>query len=234
MPSNPFKLEKLRIYKWSKDAKVLGISSEWFEAMFNPETYSLDYELEYSEGQGMNTSGGDPVYNLTRPRRLALDLIIDGTGAAQFGYQTWFGFKPHDITSDLENFLDLAARYNGEIHQPNPLRIEWGELVFDCYLKNVTIKYTLFNRNGKPLRAELATQFIQRLEDDKRVKLENKSSPDLTHVRTVGAGDTLPMMAWKIYHDPAYYIKVAEANRLNNFRRPEPGKTLRFPPVEEN
>ena len=45
--------------------------------------------------------------------------------------------------------------------------------------------------------------------------LAQDQSPDLTHVRMVKAGDTLPGFCEQIYGDPRLYLKVAAANGLD-------------------
>jgi len=49
----------------------------------------------------------------------------------------------------------------------------------------------------------------------------------------VKAGDTLPLMCYLIYGDPKYYLAVAEANGLGNFRSLIPGMAIVFPPLEK-
>jgi nucleoid-associated protein YgaU len=107
----------------------------------------------------------------------------------------------------------------------------WGDLVFECVLSKVDIKYTLFDRTGLALRAELNTTFIGSIEDAKRVKQEDKKSPDLTRERIVQAGDTLPLIASELYENPSYYLELARVNGLNHFRKLKPGTTLRLPPL---
>ncbi|NEO87359.1 MAG: LysM peptidoglycan-binding domain-containing protein [Spirulina sp. SIO3F2] len=92
---------------------------------------------------------------------------------------------------------------------------------------------TEVKRQGQPTRAELDTSFVGDIEDAERLKQENKSSPDLTHTRTVVPGDTLPLMAQRIYKDPTYYLKLAQANKINNFRKLKAGRTVNFPPIKD-
>jgi nucleoid-associated protein YgaU len=62
----------------------------------------------------------------------------------------------------------------------------------------------------------------------------DNNSPDLTHARIVKLGDNLPLMVANIYlHPTTYYLQVAEANDLNNFRRLRTGQQLIFPPVKK-
>jgi nucleoid-associated protein YgaU len=71
------------------------------------------------------------------------------------------------------------------------------------------------------------------IEENFRVALEDAQSPDVTHLRTVMAGDTLPLMCFRIYGDSRYYSEVAKVNNLDHFRRLQPGEALMFPPLEK-
>lgn len=210
-----------------------------FEVMFNPESYSFTYKNEYQRAQGINTAGRTARYSLTKTRELSLKIILDDTSfssgllsgvSSSLVTTKIIPFK--DIHDRVELFLDLTARMEGDIHEPPYLRLEWGDLFFDCRLESVTVNYTLFNRSGKAIRAELDTVFIEDLNPDKLNALYRKSSPDLTHQRTVRAGDKLTLMTDEIYGSPSYYLRVAQANKLNNFRQLRSGKTLSFPPIK--
>jgi nucleoid-associated protein YgaU len=99
-------------------------------------------------------------------------------------------------------------------------------------LKDLQINYTLFAPDGKPLRAKISATFVNYIEQVRRVREEGKKSPDVTHLRKVKAGDTLPLMTHEIYADPSYYLQVAKVNGLVNFRRLAANTDLRFPPIE--
>ena len=58
-------------------------------------------------------------------------------------------------------------------------------------------------------------------------------SADLTHVRLVKAGDTLPRLCDEIYGEPRMYLEVARANDLDHFRALQPGMRIAFPPLEK-
>lgn len=236
---NPF-LEKLKIkaYRHKNRDSINELGT--FKAMFNPESYSLTYENYHSIYQGINTSGREAKFSNSKNEKLSLKLILDNTGVADYdalGFGTFALAQKFSGTTDvyhqITRFLKLTKYINGEIHQPNFLKVEWGDLIFDCKLESVEINYTLFNRSGQPLRAELNTVFIGDIEDSKRIKKENKRSPDLTHLKTVKAGDKLPLMAQEVYNNPAYYIQLAQANNLNNFRKLKTGTTINLPPIKK-
>lgn len=235
------KLEKLTIKSFPTEKRQEGVFSflvKTYEAMFNPESYSFRYENEFQKVQGINTAGRTARYALTRSRTLSLKFIIDDSSATAGLASGAPSVSVLGITlrktihDQVEEFLDLAGRMDGNIHQPRFLRLEWGDLSFDCRLQAVDVNYTLFNRSGTALRAELDAVFLEDLNPEKLAKQANTNSPDLTHIRMVNSGDTLPLMAYRIYHDPAYYIRVAQANKINNFRRLRTGKMLNFPPVK--
>lgn len=223
------KLEKLKI-----DAYITPKRTgrpETFEVMFNPETYSLNYKNVYDPSQGINTSGRTAHYSKSIPSDLKLKLILDGTGVNVYGLSV-LG-KSIDVYKQVQEFLRLTYKMDGNIHEPKFLVIKWGDLTYKCRLDSVEVKYSLFNKSGVPLRAELDTRFFGEVEESDRLKDENKNSPDLTHSRIVGAHDLLPLMCEKIYGSPKYYIQVAKANNLHDFRDLKPGQEIFFPPIEK-
>ncbi|MCG8365114.1 MAG: hypothetical protein MJA27_17520 [Pseudanabaenales cyanobacterium] len=230
-------LEKLKIKSFPTAKRQEGVFDfliKTHEVMFNPESYSFSYTNDYQKYQGVNTSGRTAQYTLTRSRQLSLKLIIDDSSAIAglfAGLSSVGPFSRTTVHDRVEEFLNFTARMDGEIHAPRYLRIEWGDLLFDCRLESVNVNYTLFSRSGIAIRAELDTVFVEDIEESKRLKQENKTSPDLTHARTVTSGDNLPLMTHRIYQDPKYYMQIAKANKLNNFRKLQTGTTLKFPPI---
>ena len=85
MVKNPFKLEKLKIKVFSKRRRKSGDYIDTFEVMFNPESYSLEYENRYDARQGLNTSAAELKYQISKPSDLKLQLVIDGTDATSHG-----------------------------------------------------------------------------------------------------------------------------------------------------
>jgi len=84
---------------------------------------------------------------------------------------------------------------------------------------------------GLPIRAKITAKFTERIIAGLSDVLGMLSSPDLTHRVVVKDGDLLPLLTYQTYNDQTYYLQVARANRLKNFRRLEPGSTLVFPPI---
>lgn len=234
MPLPNQKLKKLSIKAYTTSARSSSNLVGTFEAMYNPTTFSQKYEITYGKNQGYNSSGKPANYARSKPKELSLKLVLDGTGVDEIGLSPSRNKKT--VSERVKQFIDLTFTMNGQIHEPNYLMVEWGGkedggLIFSCRLKSVNVIYTSFERDGSPLRAELDIILISDQDVKKRVKKENKSSPDLTHSRIVKSGDTLPMLAKEIYGSPDYYLSVAMVNNLNDFRNLTPGQELFFPPL---
>lgn len=118
---------------------------------------------------------------------------------------------------------------NPTSHAPNFLKIIWGKgLRFYGQLQNATVAYNLFNQLGQPLRATITATFIEVPAPPNKSKLQ---SPDLTKIYQVKAGDTLYNIAKKEYDSESFYLQIAQANDLKNYRKLVPGQRLILPPI---
>jgi hypothetical protein len=218
-------LEKVLIKAYDKpdyDRSTTPISQ--FESYVNPNEITLSYEIEYNAAQGSGTTGSRMEFKKMKPGDMSLTFFIDGTGASG---------KAIDVQKKIEEFQTVTG-YNGSNHRPNYLKVTWGTLqVKRCVIKSVSIAYKLFQPDGIPLRAIITASFIDNSDDQTRVALAQDQSPDLTHVRLAKAGDNLPAMCFEIYGDPRYYLDVARANRIDNFRKLTPGTRIFFPPLKK-
>jgi nucleoid-associated protein YgaU len=214
-----------------------------FTLPINPEQFSQAFKVEYDLQQAAGAKGNDPKFKFTSPEELKLDFTFDGTGVIPVSNQTTKSSQPRsfykDVVGQVQSLLNLVYAMDGKTHKPNFLRILWGNFDFgdkngfSCILKDLQINYTLFAPDGKPLRAKISATFVNFIEQVRRVREENKKSPDVTHIRKVTAGDTLPLLTNDIYGDPSYYLQVARVNGLVNFRRLATNTDLRFPPIEK-
>lgn len=222
-------LKKLKVTGYKDDKFTDKVGDGEFSTLLNPEKYTFKYKVEYTEAQGQGTSATQPKFVRTPPEDFELDFLFDRTGVIK-GQDNSTG---DGIIDDLEKFKKIVFDYSGDEHKPNYVMIGWGTLLFKGTLLEMSIEFKLFGSDGTPLRAVAKTKFKGSVEDDLRVAKENNNSPDLTHVRVVTHGDTLPLMTHRIYGDSKYYLEVARANNLGNFRKLEAGQKILFPPIEK-
>lgn len=222
-----------------------------FTVLANPNTYRINYSLNYNQQKTQGNSGPQSQYVSSEPVSIDFEILFDGTGVipkqpsnnplegvpvagAIAGAIAGLldGKKETTVAEQIVAFNKLVYEYNGDQHQPKRVQISWGSLVFYGALKSLSYQFKLFAPNGTPLRAVATVSFESHTPDFLEVALKKPSSPDLTHIRTVQEGDTLPLMCYRIYGDSAPYLAVARANNLLNFRQLSAGQQLFFPPLD--
>ncbi|WP_346857589.1 hypothetical protein [uncultured Draconibacterium sp.] len=233
----PGELIKLHIKAYSDPTFRTEVANGEFRSLLNPEKYNLKYKVEQNQRQAAGTSAASPRYNRTPPEDLELEFIFDRTGVLiNYGGpgeedNTLSSDEGVGIADDVDQFKRVVFDYNGDEHRPNYLVLSWGALLFKGVLTELNLTFKLFKPDGTPLRASATAKFKGFIEDNLRVAMENNSSPDLTHVRIVNEGDTLPLMTHRIYGDSKYYLEIAKVNKLSNFRKLRVGQEIFFPPL---
>lgn len=221
-------VSKMQIHAYQNKKYTKKAKHPVFVMPINPENYSQNLKVEYDKKKGQGNEGTDPKFKGTAPEELKLEFLFDGTGTVMGNT-----LLEVPVAKQIKDFLSVVYNMDGETHKPNFLKIIWGEfLKFDCILTNLDINYTMFSPKGNPLRAKLNANFTNYIEQERRVREENKSSPDLTHIEQVKEGDRLPLMTHNIYGDGNLYMKIAKVNNLTSFRQIETGKEIVFPTID--
>ncbi|NVM78406.1 hypothetical protein FHW83_004234 [Duganella sp. SG902] len=200
-----------------------------FTVWINPASYRHDYGVKYVDRQGPGSNGASPVLNKVCEETVAFDLVFDATGVIP--PPNGGGYPADGVATLVKDFKDLTVTLKGKLHRPNLLKLKWGTLQFECVLSSVNVAYTLFRPDGTPLRAKLSATFRSSASEAALAERANTNSPDMTHLVTVVAGDSLPALCERIYGSSRYYLGVAAFNRLNGFRQLRPGDQLLFPPL---
>lgn len=226
-------IPKMNIHAY-EDAKLKKeIDGSPYVVQLNPSSYTQDYKIEYLGEQAAGTSGKSQSYHFHDPQKIAFDFLFDATGAIKSA-RVFEDQQTEGAYAEIERFKKFVYQYHGEIHRPNFLKLIWGKLSFKGVLEEMNIEFTLFSKTGIPLRANVKASFRETLDEELREPIENKQSPDVTHVREVIAGDTLYNLAEEIYGDPRDYWRVVSYNQLINFRNLKAGTQLIFPAIDKN
>jgi nucleoid-associated protein YgaU len=194
----------------------------------NPAEYSRTVRVSHTDKKAMGAPGASPVFRRIEQETVSFDLVFDATGVVPAPS----GVTPSNgVTDQINTLKSVALAYDGNMHSPHYLKLAWGTFVFKCRLQSLDLTYSLFAPSGVPLRAKAKVAFLGYTDEHLLQAGVKKSSPDLTHVVTVQAGDTLPLMCHRIYGNSKYYSQVADANGLTGFRGLQPGMQLIFPPL---
>ncbi len=168
---------------------------------------------------------------------LSMDLFFDstegGTGAAAL-----------PVTDEVEKFHKLVS-IKGDLHHPPLVRVTWGDNFpgasfgeadqagqsFTAVVLSVSRRFTLFNPDGKPLRAVVSVSLKQFATVADQVLAINYQSADHTRLHVVQEGENLPLIAYDAYGDARKWRVIAQHNDLADVRRLTPGATLELPPL---
>jgi hypothetical protein len=217
-------LELLKITGYLDEDFSSAVSGDPYEVMMNPESIKWNRSITYNEQQPIDSSSPEQKYKSTPSDNLSFDLVIDCTGIVDA--------KRTDLAKEIKVLEDIIFTYNGKIHRPNYVKIQWGaNIIFFSVLKTFNTTYTLFKPDGSPLRAKVSLSFGEYTSSKKRNQEEKKSSPDLTHLIEAVEGESLPQLCNKVWNSPYYYTQVAKYNGLNKFRHLKGGQQLIFPPL---
>lgn len=213
-------------------------ASATFEVLINPDQLERTLGIDYSEDDAVPINGNteDKKFSRYVPETVSFPLVLDSTGVVPPKTQTLANMvsnKPTPVADLIASLKGVCYTYNGENHEPNVVKLSWGENFDKFYArtKEMSVNYTLFKPTGDPLRAKLKLKFV-RFRTNKQASLEKKdNSPDMTHAVIVKEGDTLPLLCEQIYQDGSRYLEVARFNRLTDFRALKPRTVLHFPPL---
>lgn len=214
----------MKIVAYSDEKFNSKVAGGEYEVMLNPEKLEWGRSIQYNEETAIDSSSPSSKYNKTNSEKLSFELVIDCTGVIDS--------KRVDLPAEMSNLSRVIYDYNGSIHRPNFLIINWGRgLAFKCVLTAFNFSYTFFKPDGTPLRARISLEFSSYVDLSTLAKKEDKQSPDVTHRVTVVDGDSLPQISRRIYRSSQYYVQIAEFNGLDKFRHLRAGAMLTVPPL---
>jgi len=218
--------ELLEITACSVDASgnVSVDENDKFSVMINPTSYKREQSICFSNERIIGEIGNRRRFSRVDQDNVSFEIIIDGTGVVNGDTE----FSVEDRVADLSAILG----YDGSEHEPKHSRLVWGTFLFYGRMTSMNIDYSLFKPSGEPLRATIKLNFVRFMTAEEESQEANRSSPDLSHIVEVKAGDTLPLLCHRVYKDSGYYTEVAAVNKLDNFRDLRAGIKLIFPPLK--
>jgi nucleoid-associated protein YgaU len=220
-------LKKLSIVAYSDEKYSAKTGS--YDLLINPDTYTHNYSIHYNDSAAPGSPGALMKFERIGEETVSFKITFDGTGVVPGAPKE--GVTTTSVKTTIDDFRNLVFKYNGRLHEPNYLKLVWGTLAFECRLKTLNLKYVLFTPEGEPVRAEADVLFSGYTAASEAAQEAKKSSADMSHLVTVKAGDTLPLLCYRIYGTSLPYAQVARVNGLTGFRRIEPGTELLFPPI---
>ena len=165
------------------------------------------------------------------PETVSFTIWFDRSGVVP-GFPRMGGTT--SLAQQIKLFKALIFNYQGETHSPHYLVLTWGTLLFRCQLTSMDLTYTMFRPDGDPIRAKCVVSFQSYTAPKELAQKAQNESADVSHLISVKAGDTLPLLCHRVYGTSVHYTAVARANGLSGFRRLRPGTQLLFPPLRSS
>jgi hypothetical protein len=223
MPNTRGNLIPAKIYEVdiTGERKMGGVS---VDCMFNPFEYTVTKSNTYAEDPLNNSNTPQVNFVKSGPQTLTLNLIFDtyesGEDVSQTTNKLWKLMEPR---TTLEG---------GNISKAPPPEVafEWGVFRFVAVITQMTQKFTLFQQNGSPARAQVSVTYTQYRDlNDYPNQNPTSGGGPLERVRTVIAGDRLDIIAYEVYGDATKWRLIAEHNHITNPFVLHPGQTLSIP-----
>lgn len=201
------------------------------EFKFNPTEYSVSKSANWNTPQrSMGTkAGAKPNFVGSNPQTVSLSIFFDDWEALA-----------GDVTKPVEQLLDWCTpnrkSIGNEKPQPPVLKFIWGSnahlVEHKFYLQSVNAKYTMFRRDGTPVRATADIK-LNEVPTDPPPTNPTSGSIHARRSHLIGQGDTLQSIANEEYGKPSLWRGLAVFNDIDDPLRLKLGSRILLPTLEE-
>jgi hypothetical protein len=195
---------------------------------FNPNSLALSKNTEWRRKPSrMASQSSVPEFVGSGPRTLSLEVFLDATAT-----------HDNSVEDRVEKLMVACVPTKASLAKKKPaspwVRFEWGKAKtasFDGVLSSLSVNYSLFDVDGRPLRAKCSLSIEEATVD---APGQNPTSGSLEARRShrVVAGDSLPHLAWREYGDATTWRVIAEANDIDDPMVLAPGAQLLVPSID--
>lgn len=191
--------------------------------MFNPYEYRITKTNQFSQKPKNDSDTTQAEFQSAGPQTLMLSLYFDT-------YET--GQDVSKITRQLWQFMLTKTQKNskkGKKVPPPQVAFEWGVFFFVAFITSMTQTFTLFNKDGTPVRAKVDVTFTQYVDVDDYPPQAARGGTFYEQAWRVTAGERLDIIAGEVYDDPQKWRLIAERNHITNPLALRPGQMLQIP-----
>ncbi|MER5214916.1 LysM peptidoglycan-binding domain-containing protein [Streptomyces sp. NPDC002838] len=192
---------------------------------FNPSTLELRKSTEWRRTPSrMAGQSALPEFVGSGPRELSLEVFLDATAT-----------HDNSVEKAVEKLMKACVPTPKSLGRKKPaspwVRFQWGTArttSFDGVLSSLSVSYTLFDVDGRPLRATCALS-IEEASVGPAGQNPTSGARTARSTHTVVAGDSLALLAWREYGDATAWRVIAEANEIDDPMALAPGTELVVP-----
>jgi hypothetical protein len=194
------------------------------QVLFNPAEYNLEIGNNFQESALPGLSNPILQFVNGEAQTLSMELLFD----------TWTDGGREDVSKTTRKFAQMLT-IDADLHAPPPVEFKWGGFAFKAVVDKLSQRFTMFNSDGRPVRATLNISFRQYRPLSEQLEKPRRNSADRTKRRVLTADDSLWAMAAREYGDPRFWRVIARHrdNRIENPRLLEAGSVILLPSVED-
>jgi nucleoid-associated protein YgaU len=223
MSQTQLKKATITVLDGADKGKVIGV-------LFNPTEYSLERSNSYKTTAVPGL--GSPLVQFVNGEcdQLSMELFLDDYTDPK-GPTSLQQPEKDPVATRLTDISKLLL-IDRDLHAPPPVRFNWGPMEFAAVIEKLGRKVTMFHPDGTPARATLSVNFKEYRTLRQQIEDPRRESADKTKRRVVVGREALWWIAAREYDDANEWIRIAEANDLDDPREIAPGEWLTLPPIE--
>jgi nucleoid-associated protein YgaU len=189
-------------------------TSERIPVMYNPEQYSIEQGNNFAE-IGIPGLTVSPVqYVRGKGRTLSMELFFDSFERGE------------DVRRYSGRVVALLAPRQ-DTHAPPILLFTMGQFALRCVLADASQKYTMFLRDGTPVRATISVRFTEYQPVEIEIEQGFFIGPPTLH--NITQGQTITQLAAEFLGDASAWREIAEANNIDDIFNIPAGLSLILP-----
>lgn len=188
-------------------------------AMYNPAALQLGFRAEYQTDEFLSSNTQSSTYHRTLPGGFDIELLFD---ASMPGNDT-------PVEEQISSLRDLCYAVNSEQEEPSFLQVKWGQMRWDNRgyfagrMSSLSVRYTLFDRDGTPLRATASLSLIADASLTLQASSQRLKTPSIIRLP---AATTIALLAATTLVGSVSYLELAASNDMDNLHDAVPGDTL--------
>jgi hypothetical protein len=189
-------------------------TSERINVMYNPEQFTLDQGNDFAEVAIPGLDAPPIQYVRGKGRTLSMELFFDT-------YER--GADVRQFTDPVVGLLSKSSGTQG----PPVLLFVMGLFTFRCVLMEAGQRFSMFLRDGTPVRSTLTVRFHEYVEAEVVVQRGVFGWPSALF--NVIQGQTVSDVAAQVFADPSRWREIADANKIVDPLHLSPGQQLVIP-----
>ncbi|MGB3307748.1 MAG: LysM peptidoglycan-binding domain-containing protein [Thermomicrobiales bacterium] len=192
-------------------------SGEHIPVMYNPDEFTLDQGNAFAEIAIPGLNAPPTQYVRGKLRTLAMTLLFD----------------TYERGEDVRAYSGRIVRLLNTLPStfaPPVLLFAMGTFTFQCVLVDAKQRFTMFLRDGTPVRASLAVTFQEYTRIDVQIAQGFFAGPPTVH--TITSSETLQGLAADFLGDARDWRAIAEASGIDDPMHIPPGQRVTIPRKE--